>query len=150
MLFFIGESISWQELLLIGIFALIFLGPRKLPQVAKTVGKAVAELRRAGQEFKKTWEKEVALEEEEKRFLQDPLDENLILAEEKYSKVEYQEELSKLEKDIPLGIEPVANSPSSQGVFVKKIETAKKDGAESTDTLNKNEVSTIYSKQNWL
>jgi Tat protein translocase TatB subunit len=150
MLFFIGESIGWQELLLIGMFALIFLGPRKLPRVAKTLGKAIAELRRAGQEFKKTWEKEIALEEEEKRFLQNPLDENLILAEEKYSKVEYQDDLSKLKNDIPPGIEIVAKSPSSRGVFVKKIETANKDEAESTDALEKNEISMINGKQNWL
>lgn len=84
MFLFIGESIGWQELFLIGVIALIFLGPRKLPQLAKTIGKAMAELRRAGDEFKNTWEREVSLEEDEKNFLKNPLDENLILAEDKY------------------------------------------------------------------
>jgi twin arginine-targeting protein translocase TatB len=82
----IGESIGWQELLLIGVLALIFLGPRKLPELARTVGKTMADLKRMGNEFRETWEREVALEEEEKKFLQNPLDENLILAEDKYRK----------------------------------------------------------------
>jgi Tat protein translocase TatB subunit len=80
----IGESIGWQELFLIGVLALIFLGPRKLPELARTIGKAMADLRNVGQEFRSTWEREVGLEENEKNFLKNPLDENLIMAEDKY------------------------------------------------------------------
>jgi Tat protein translocase TatB subunit len=79
------ESIGTSELLLIGLIALIVFGPRKLPQMAKTIGKTMAEFRRAGQEFRTTWEREVTLEEEEKIFIQDPLGENPVLAEIKYS-----------------------------------------------------------------
>jgi sec-independent protein translocase protein TatB len=63
---FIFESIGTQELILIGIIALIFLGPRKLPQIAKTIGKTMADFRNTTNEFKSTWEKEVNFEEEEK------------------------------------------------------------------------------------
>lgn len=85
MFLFIGESIGWQELFLIGVLALIFLGPRKLPQIAKTIGKTLSELKSAGQEFRSTWEREVSLQEDEKNFLKNPLEEeNLILAEEKH------------------------------------------------------------------
>ena len=66
MFLFILESIGTSELLLIGVIALIFLGPRKLPQIARTIGKTMADFRRTTSEFKSTWEKEVdfAVEEE--------------------------------------------------------------------------------------
>lgn len=51
---------------MIGIIALIFLGPRKLPQIAKTLGKTMADFRNTTNEFKSTWEREVNFEEEEK------------------------------------------------------------------------------------
>ena len=66
MFLFIFESIGTSELILIGIIALIFLGPRKLPQIAKTIGKTMADFRNTTNEFKSTWEKEVNFEEEEK------------------------------------------------------------------------------------
>jgi Tat protein translocase TatB subunit len=61
---FILESIGTSELLLIGIIALIFLGPRRLPQIARTIGKTMADFRSTTNEFKSTWEREVNFEEE--------------------------------------------------------------------------------------
>ena len=61
---FIFESIGTSELILICVVALIFLGPRKLPQIAKTIGKTMSEFRNATNEFKQTWEREVNFEEE--------------------------------------------------------------------------------------
>ena len=60
MVLLIGETIGWQELIFIGILALIFLGPRKLPTMARTIGNYMAEFRRAANEFKSTWESEVS------------------------------------------------------------------------------------------
>ncbi|MEO8041190.1 MAG: twin-arginine translocase TatA/TatE family subunit [Acidobacteriota bacterium] len=64
MFLFILESIGTSELILIGIIALIFLGPRKLPQIAKTIGKTMADFRNTTHEFKSTWEREVNFAEE--------------------------------------------------------------------------------------
>lgn len=64
MFLFILESIGTSELILIGIIALIFLGPRKLPQIARTIGKAMADFRNTTNEFKSTWEREVNFQEE--------------------------------------------------------------------------------------
>lgn len=66
MFLFIFESIGTSELLLIGVIALMFLGPRKIPGMARTVGKYMAEFRKTTSDFKSTWEKEVdfAMEEE--------------------------------------------------------------------------------------
>jgi Tat protein translocase TatB subunit len=61
--FLILESLGSTELLFILVMALVFFGPRKLPQLSRTLGKNVAEFRRASEEFKRTWEREVTLEE---------------------------------------------------------------------------------------
>lgn len=56
------ESLGSTELLFILVIALIFFGPRKLPQLARSMGKGLAEFRKASDDFKRTWEREVALE----------------------------------------------------------------------------------------
>ena len=66
MFLFIFESIGTSELILIGIVALIFLGPRKMPEMARKIGKIMADFRTTTQDFKSTWAKEVNFEEEAK------------------------------------------------------------------------------------
>jgi Tat protein translocase TatB subunit len=57
------ESLGSTELLFILVMALVFFGPRKLPQLSRSLGKNLAEFRKASEDFKRTWEKEVSLEE---------------------------------------------------------------------------------------
>ncbi len=74
MFLFIFESIGTSELVLIGIIALIFLGPRKMPEMARKIGKMMSEFRSTTNEFKETWEREVNFEEEAKAFSLEELD----------------------------------------------------------------------------
>jgi sec-independent protein translocase protein TatB len=66
MLAFILEGLGTTELLVILVVALILFGPRKLPQLSRSLGKSLGEFKRASEDFKRQWEKEVTLEEREK------------------------------------------------------------------------------------
>ncbi|MEW6737317.1 MAG: twin-arginine translocase TatA/TatE family subunit [Acidobacteriota bacterium] len=52
-------NLGWTEMFFIVAFALIIFGPRKIPEIAKVIGRTMAQLRRASEEFKRTWEAEV-------------------------------------------------------------------------------------------
>lgn len=56
------DSLGSTELLVILGAALIFFGPRRLPQLSRQLGKSLSEFRRASEDFKRTWEREVNLE----------------------------------------------------------------------------------------
>ena len=60
------DSLGNTELLLILVAALIFFGPRRLPQLGRQIGRSLAEFRRASDDFKRTWEREVNLDNFEK------------------------------------------------------------------------------------
>lgn len=62
----IFEFLGTTELLVILVVALVLFGPRRLPQLSRSLGKSLAEFKRASEEFKQTWEREVALESVEK------------------------------------------------------------------------------------
>jgi Tat protein translocase TatB subunit len=55
-------TLGGPELFLIFVVALIVFGPRKLPEIGKSIGKMMAEFRRASNEFKSTIESEVEAE----------------------------------------------------------------------------------------
>ena len=57
-------SLGWQEILILFVVALIVFGPRKLPELGKSLGKGLAEFKRASNELKQTWEDEVRLDKE--------------------------------------------------------------------------------------
>jgi sec-independent protein translocase protein TatA len=57
-------SLGYQEIIVIFVLALIIFGPRKLPELGKTIGKGLAEFKKASNELKQTWEEEVKLDKE--------------------------------------------------------------------------------------
>ncbi len=60
-------GIGGTELLVILVVALIVLGPKSVPQIARTLGKAMGEFRKVSTEFQRTLNTEIELEEHEKR-----------------------------------------------------------------------------------
>lgn len=63
-------SLGMQEIVIIFILALIVFGPRKLPELGKTIGKGLAEFKRASNELRQTWEEEVNLDKEKEAMAQ--------------------------------------------------------------------------------
>jgi TatA/E family protein of Tat protein translocase len=124
---FILESIGMQELLLIGAIALIVFGPKKLPDIAKTLGKTMKEFRKATDEFKSTWEREASLDDITKdEQTNNKILENPVAAEETFSRSSIQlpevksaskEDFTELQNpanpEIPTGNEPVTSIEST-------------------------------------
>ena len=57
-------SIGMPELIIIFVIALIIFGPRKLPELGRSLGKSLAEFKRASNELRNTLEEEIRLEEQ--------------------------------------------------------------------------------------
>ena len=56
-------SLGVPELILIFMVILIVFGPRRIPEIGRTLGKALGEFRRATDDLKNTIDREVRLEE---------------------------------------------------------------------------------------
>jgi sec-independent protein translocase protein TatA len=56
-------SIGMPELLIILTIALIIFGPRKLPELGRSLGRSLGEFRRASNELRNTLDEEIRMEE---------------------------------------------------------------------------------------
>jgi sec-independent protein translocase protein TatA len=60
-------SIGMPEMLVILVIALIIFGPRKLPELGKSLGKSLAEFKRASNDLRTTLEEEIKVEERQSK-----------------------------------------------------------------------------------
>lgn len=63
-------TLGVPEMVVIFILALILFGPRKLPELGKTIGKTMTEFRRASNDLKATFEREMHSLEQENKSIQ--------------------------------------------------------------------------------
>jgi sec-independent protein translocase protein TatA len=57
-------SIGMPELIVIFVIALIIFGPRKLPELGRSLGRSINEFKRASNELKNTLEEEIRVDEQ--------------------------------------------------------------------------------------
>jgi TatA/E family protein of Tat protein translocase len=59
--------LGMPELVIIFVVALIVFGPRKLPELGKSLGKSLAEFKRASNELRNSLEDEIRIEEDREK-----------------------------------------------------------------------------------
>ena len=97
-------SLGMQEIIVIFVLALIIFGPRKLPDLGKSLGRGMAEFKKASNELKQTWEDEVRLDKEKQdmaEILKDSSDWKRSLEEEVRLDSESRSETPVDSKEIP-------------------------------------------------
>jgi len=65
-------SIGMPELIIILVIALIIFGPRKLPELGRSLGRSLSEFKRASNELKNTLDEEIRLEDQRSAERQRP------------------------------------------------------------------------------
>src|SRR5712672_1581468 len=55
-------TVGVQEMIVIFVIALVLFGPKKLPELGRTIGKAITEFRRASNDLKASFEREINYE----------------------------------------------------------------------------------------
>ena len=60
-------SIGMPELIVIMLLALLIFGPRKLPELGRSLGRSLGEFKRASNELRTTLDEEIRIEEERNR-----------------------------------------------------------------------------------
>jgi sec-independent protein translocase protein TatA len=66
-------SIGVTELVIIFVIALIVFGPRKLPELGKSLGKSINEFKKASNELQHTLEQEIRVEEQQQKVAAPPV-----------------------------------------------------------------------------
>jgi TatA/E family protein of Tat protein translocase len=64
--------IGMPELIVIMVIALIIFGPRKLPELGRSLGRSLNEFKRASNELKHTLDEEIRVEEQKSADRQQP------------------------------------------------------------------------------
>ncbi len=65
-------SIGMPELIIIFVIALIIFGPRKLPELGRSLGRSLSEFKKASNELRSTLEEEIRIEEQKEAAAKAP------------------------------------------------------------------------------
>jgi sec-independent protein translocase protein TatB len=108
-------DISWGKLVIIGVVALIVIGPKELPMVLRTVGQWMTKIRRMASEFQGQFQD--AMREAEMADLKKQFDDTTTAVKSAFDTTDIKNEMEKLIGD-PAGVTPpsaasVSSTPSN-------------------------------------
>jgi len=105
-------QLAFQELFVIFLIALLVFGPRKLPELGKSLGKGLREFKRATEDLKSSWEDQM-------REVEEPF---------KEATKDIHKELEETASEVKSGLDPAHNSGSeSSHESSQPTETAPKE-----------------------
>jgi sec-independent protein translocase protein TatB len=87
-------DISWGKLVIIGVVALIFIGPKELPMVLRTVGQWMSKIRRMASEFQGQFQE--AMRDAEMADLKKQFDETTSAVKSAFDTTDIKNEMEKL------------------------------------------------------
>ena len=122
-------TVGPQEMIVIFILALVLFGPKKLPELGRTIGKALTEFRRASSDLKASFEREMHNLERETEALKEPA--NSIASPATASPATYSDYEYPYYDESYGGSEPVANSST---VSASAVPGAESHGASEVKT----------------
>jgi TatA/E family protein of Tat protein translocase len=138
-------NLGWPEIMIILVIALIIFGPRKLPELGKTLGQSLAQFRKASEDFKRQWEDEVEIE---KRRLNAPpaeVEPSRATSGETLDSVKSEAEASPAEAAEPVAAETVA----AEAAPTEESSTIAPADAEPV-TVARSEPAVNQTKRDWM
>lgn len=113
-------GIGSTELMVILVVALLVLGPKSLPQIARTIGKAMGEFRKVSTEFQRTLNTEIAFEDEAKA----KAEREKKAEEAKRAEAVQAEAAAPVESASPKASAPESNATPSSSAATATVETS--------------------------
>ena len=114
-------DISWGKLVIIGVVALIVIGPKELPMVLRTVGQWMGKIRRMASEFQGQFQE--AMREAEMADLKKQFDETTSAVQSTFDTTDIKNELEKMIQE-PTATSTPATPPSDPATPAPQTATA--------------------------
>ncbi len=115
-------SLGVPEMILLFILALVLFGPKKLPEIGRTVGKAITEFKRASTDLKATFEKEMQSLEQETRSIREEVASTYQYDTQNYDYSSYDSYQSQAEGDSTAASTTTEGASATQGAESQSAE----------------------------
>jgi sec-independent protein translocase protein TatB len=112
-------NLGFSELLLLGLIALIFIGPSQLPEVARTIGRLINEWKRATSDFQSTITTHLTDEVSQRRMESQTIEQPHVQTPEEFAQHishpgTHHEVIAEPAPELPVGAHPVSEDDAEK------------------------------------